>query len=165
MSNPPVTPTLQATASRLREQYQGSDFQAIRHLSAGVYVDRSFRDLVIRKARNNFPRRAAPSRGFDPVPVMRHAWRRSRYLDRGLQVAIVGSLVLDSRLAVTRVVMCDPRLFDASRDSTDYGRNVPGAGCCTENWFKRHKFRIRPEAPGSPDYSSTEFSLLHPTSA
>ena len=47
MSNPAVTPILQATASRPREQYQDSDSQATRHLCAGVYVDRSFRDLVL----------------------------------------------------------------------------------------------------------------------
>lgn len=100
MSNPPVTPTLQATASRPREQSQDSDSQATRHLCAGVYVDRPFRDLVIRKVHNNSPRRVAPSYGFDLVPVVRHAWR-SWYLDPGLQVAIVGCLVLGPTSAGT----------------------------------------------------------------
>lgn len=103
MSNPPVTPTLQATASRPREQYQDSDSQASYHLCAGVYVDRSFRDLVIRKIHNNSQRRVAPSYGFDLVPVVRHVWR-SWYLDPGFRGPLSDALVLGSRLAVALVV-------------------------------------------------------------
>lgn len=161
MRNPPVTPTLQATASRPRQQ----DFQAIRHLRAGVYVGRSFRNLVIRKVRNNSQRRVAPSCGFDLVPVMRHAWRRSWYLDPGLQVAIVGclvsGLVLGSRLAVTLVVTCDLvclMLRVAARIIAETFRAQVAA--LAEDWFERYKFRIRPEAPRSPFLTTQARGIL-----
>ena len=107
MSNPPVTSTLQAPASRPREEYQDSDSQATRHLCAGVYIDdRPFRDLVIRQVHNNAQRWVAPSYGFDLVRVVRQAWR-SWYLDRGRQVGIIAWLVLCSPAQGGLVVRVD----------------------------------------------------------
>ncbi len=157
MSNPPVTPpTLQARASRPREQDQDSNSQARRHLCAGVYVDRSFHDLVIRQVHNNSPRQVAPSYGFDLVAVVRHAWR-SWYLDPGLQVAIVGCLVLGSRLAVALVVcviLVSLMLRVAARIIAETFRTQVAA--VAEDWFERRKFRIRPEIVGSPFLTTTQ---------
>lgn len=156
MSNPPVTPTLQATASRPREQYQDSDSQATRNLCAEVYVDRSFRDLVIHKVHGTSQRRVAPSYGFDLVPVVRHAWR-SWYFDRRLQVVIVGCLVQGSRLAVALVVcviLVCLMLRMAARIIAEASR-AQGAAVA-EDWFERHKFRIRPETPRSPFLTTQE---------
>lgn len=81
---------------------------ATRHLCAGVYVDRSFRDLILRKIHNDARHRVAPSSGFDLVPVVRHAWR-SWLLDTGKLLAMLGiplaSLAIDGPLAVV-VVGC-----------------------------------------------------------
>lgn len=48
---------------------------ATRHLCAGVYLDSGFRDRLLRDGYNDNKRRFAPSYGFDPIPVLRHAWR------------------------------------------------------------------------------------------
>jgi hypothetical protein len=148
VSNPPVTPTLPATDGRPREQYQDADSQATRHLSAGAYVDSSFRDLAIRKVKNNSQRRVAPSYGFDLVPVVRHV-RPSRYLDPGLQVATIGSLVLGSRLAVALVVgvvlVCLMLHVAAQIIAATFRAQVAAVA---EDWLERCEFRIRPETPG-----------------
>jgi len=47
-------------------------------MCAGVYLDRAFRDLVLRKVYCDRNRRVAPSYGFDLVPVLVHAWRAWR---------------------------------------------------------------------------------------
>jgi hypothetical protein len=57
-----------------------TDTAATRHLCAGVYLDRAYRDLVIRKVHNDPRHRVAPSAGFDLVAVVWHAWR-ARLLD------------------------------------------------------------------------------------
>lgn len=153
MSNPTVTPVLQVAESQQGEQYQDSDSQATRHLCAGVYIDRLFRDLIIRKIHNDSRRRVAPSYGFDLVPVVRHAWR-SWFLDAGLHVAIVGCLVsgvvLASWLAVV-VVMCAITIClmigKAARILAETFRAQ--AAAVTEHWFERREFRRRPETPGS----------------
>jgi hypothetical protein len=48
---------------------------ADQRLCAGTYLDRDFRDHVLRDVYNERTRRVAPSYGFDVVPVLRHAWR------------------------------------------------------------------------------------------
>lgn len=106
MSEAPVTPIRQV--SDRRDQHLSSDSAATRHLCANVYVDRSFRDLVLRKIHNDARHRVAPSYGFDLVPVIRHAWW-SWSLDTGqllamLVVALAG-LTIDGPLAVL-VVGC-----------------------------------------------------------
>ncbi|MGH3722229.1 MAG: hypothetical protein ACRDRI_26000 [Pseudonocardiaceae bacterium] len=40
-----------------------------------MYLDRAFRDTVIRKVHNDPRHRVAPSYGFDLIPVVEHAWR------------------------------------------------------------------------------------------
>ncbi|MGW4062791.1 hypothetical protein ACWEGE_31225 [Amycolatopsis sp. NPDC004747] len=48
---------------------------ATRRLCAGVYLNRRFRDLVIRRVHNDCRHRVPPSYGFDLVPVLEHARR------------------------------------------------------------------------------------------
>ncbi|MDQ3153653.1 MAG: hypothetical protein M3R63_18705 [Actinomycetota bacterium] len=124
-----------------------------RHLCAGVYVDRSFRDLVIRQLHNDSRRRVAPSYGFDLVPVVRHAWW-SWFLDTGLQVAIVGCLasgvVLGRWLAVVLVVcaiLICLMLRVAARIIAEMFQAQ--AAAVAERWFERRGFRMRLETPGS----------------
>lgn len=69
-----------------------TDSTATRHLCAGVYVDRSFRDLVIKRIHNDARHRLAPSYGFDLVPVVRHAWW-SWWLETAQLLAMLGILV------------------------------------------------------------------------
>ncbi|HYQ68935.1 hypothetical protein [Actinophytocola sp.] len=81
---------------------------ATRHLCTGVYVDRSFRDLVIRRIYNDARHRIAPSYGFDLVPVVRHA-RRSWLLEIGQLLAMLGVLItglLTSEPLATVIVAC-----------------------------------------------------------
>lgn len=51
------------------------DSRATRYLCAGVYLDRDFREMVIRRVYNDSKHMVAPSYGFDLVPVVVHAWR------------------------------------------------------------------------------------------
>jgi hypothetical protein len=150
VSNPPVTLMLQAAESMPGEPYQGLGLCGDSPLCAGACVDRSFRDLATRKIHNNSARRITPSYGFDLVPVMRRAWR-SWYLAPGLQVAIVGCLVLGSRLAGALVVcvifVCLMLRVAARIIAETFRAQVPTVA---EYWFERRKFRIRPETPGSP---------------
>ncbi|MGH3978957.1 MAG: hypothetical protein ACRDRZ_08140 [Pseudonocardiaceae bacterium] len=48
---------------------------ATRRLCAGVYLDREFRQRLLRDIYNCRKRRVAPSYGYDLLPVMCHAWR------------------------------------------------------------------------------------------
>lgn len=106
MSEAPVTPIRRAADSH--DQHLPSDSAATRHLCADVYVDRPFRDLVIRKIHNDARHRVAPSYGFDLVPVVRHAWW-AWLLDTGQQLAMLGiplaGLAIAGPLAVV-VVGC-----------------------------------------------------------
>lgn len=51
------------------------DRTADRRLCAGTYLDREFRDHLLRDIYIERNRRVAPSHGFDVVTVLRHAWR------------------------------------------------------------------------------------------
>ncbi len=114
-----TTPTSQTTVSVKAESDWRPDTPATRHLCAGVYLDRAFRNLVIRKVHNVPRRRAAPSYGFDLVPVVRHAWR-SWWLDIGHLAAIAGSLAVSVSLAGSRTARGDP--------APGQGARVPGSG-------------------------------------
>ncbi|RFS87048.1 hypothetical protein D0T12_02000 [Actinomadura spongiicola] len=48
---------------------------ATRHLCIGVYLDRAFQRMVLRRIHNEPLRVVPPSYGFDLVPVITHAWR------------------------------------------------------------------------------------------
>jgi hypothetical protein len=87
-----VRPILQPVDDGHREQQMQADMAATRRLCAGVYVDRSFRDRIIRKIHNDARRRIAPSYGFDLVPVVRHAWW-SWLIDTGQSLAMLGGLL------------------------------------------------------------------------
>lgn len=109
------------------EPDQHSELSATRHLCAGVYLDRSFRNLVIRKVHNDSRRPVAPSYGFDLVPVVRHAWR-AWALEVMLLVAVLTTLVvgvvLHQTLAVL-TVLCGCVFYLALLDATrNLGRSI-----------------------------------------
>src|ERR1035438_1350252 len=56
----------------------GWDWTAGRRMCAGAYLDAGFRDRLLRDVYGARSRRAAPSYGFDVVPVLSHAWRAWR---------------------------------------------------------------------------------------
>lgn len=66
---------------------------ANRRMCAGTYLDREFRDRVLREIYNDRNRRVAPSYGFNVVLVLRHAWR-AWWLETCQQAMIVALLVL-----------------------------------------------------------------------
>jgi len=110
-----VTPIRQATDSH--DTHSPIDSAATRHLCAGVYVDRSFRDLILRKIHNDARHRVAPSYGFNLVPVVRHAWR-SWLLDTGQLLAMLGILVASlaiGGLLATVIVWCVVVLYPLLR--------------------------------------------------
>jgi hypothetical protein len=67
-------PTLVLDGDIDRKQRSDTTSKATRHLCAGVYLDRRFRNMIIHRIHNDPRRRIAPSYGFDLVPVVRHAW-------------------------------------------------------------------------------------------
>lgn len=104
MSNSPTMSLAQVPDHEQLEPDQHSDVVATRHLCAGVYLDRSFRDLVIRKVHNDSRRRVAPSYGFDLVPVVRHAWV-ALFLDVGLHLIVAGTITAGLLLGYVLVVV------------------------------------------------------------
>lgn len=93
-----VTSTLQDTSQEATA--------ATRHLCAGTFLDREFRDLLLGQVRHNAVRRVSPSYGFDLVPVTSQAWR-SWWLETTGQAFILALLViataLDSSAVITAV--------------------------------------------------------------
>ncbi|GAA3178456.1 hypothetical protein [Nonomuraea roseoviolacea] len=63
--------------------------KATRYLCAGVYLDREFREMVIRRVYNDSHHMVAPSYGFDLVPVVAHAWRAWRLDTIGSALVII----------------------------------------------------------------------------
>jgi hypothetical protein len=80
-----VTSTLQDTSQAATA--------ATRHLCAGTFLDREFRDLLLGQVRHNAARRVSPSYGFDLVPVASQAWR-SWWLETTGQAFILALLVI-----------------------------------------------------------------------
>lgn len=76
-----VTSTLQGTSQAATA--------ATRHLCAGAFLDREFRELLLLQVRHNAARRVSPSYGFDLVPVASQAWR-SWWLETTGQALILG---------------------------------------------------------------------------
>lgn len=105
MSDTPVTAVPKSTEEQ--EQRAPADSAATLHLCAGVHVDRSFRDKIIRKIHNDARHRVAPSYGFDLVPVVRHAWR-SWWIETtqlaATLVILAATLVLGDLLTTVTVV-------------------------------------------------------------
>jgi hypothetical protein len=66
---------------------------ANRRMCAGAYLDREFRDSVLRQVYNDRNRRVAPSYGFNVVLVLRHAWR-SWWLETCQQILTLALLVI-----------------------------------------------------------------------
>jgi len=162
VSNPPVTLMLRVTESMPGEPYQYSDSAATRHCvpgSVSTGCSASWSPARSTTAPRDGSRRHTV---FDLVPVMRHAWR-SWYLAPGLQVAIVGCLVLGSRLAgalVVCVIFVCLMLRVAARIIAETFRAQVLA--VAEDWFERRKFRIRPETPGSRTRDSRFYVQLPP---
>ncbi|MFC6084848.1 hypothetical protein [Sphaerisporangium aureirubrum] len=87
-----MTRPQQATAySGLHEKVRQD--AATRNLCAGVYVDRAFRDLVIRRVYCDVKHRVAPAYGFELIPVVRHAWW-AWTLDAARYVTLVAVFVI-----------------------------------------------------------------------
>ena len=93
-----VTSTLQDTSQAATA--------ATRHLCAGTFLDREFRDLVLGQVRHNAARRVPPSYGFDLVPVASQAWR-SWWLETTGQAFILAllviAIVMDFSAAITAI--------------------------------------------------------------
>lgn len=77
---------------------------ATRRLCAGVYLNRHFRDLVIRGVHNDCRHRVAPSYGFDLVPVLEHA-RRAWVLGTAQQICVVALFTTGALTDVTATVL------------------------------------------------------------
>ncbi|WP_245848743.1 hypothetical protein [Lentzea kentuckyensis] len=77
---------------------------ATRRLCAGVYLNRHFRDLVIRGVHNDCRHRVAPSYGFDLVPVLEHA-RRAWVLGTAHQICTLTVLTAGLLTDVTATVL------------------------------------------------------------
>lgn len=90
-----VTPTLQDTSEAATA--------ATRHLCAGTFLDRKFRDLVLGQVRHGAARRVAPSYGFDLVPVVSQAWR-SWWLEIAGQALILAVLVIAIAVDISAVI-------------------------------------------------------------
>ncbi|MFD9944523.1 hypothetical protein ACFWYW_48605 [Nonomuraea sp. NPDC059023] len=68
----------QSSTVRLEKSTGAVDSKATRYLCAGVYLDRDFREKIIRRVYNDSKHMVAPSYGFDLVPVVVHAWQAWR---------------------------------------------------------------------------------------
>ncbi|RCV50993.1 hypothetical protein DEF23_16880 [Marinitenerispora sediminis] len=68
-----------------------------RNLCTGAYLNRDFRNMIIRKVHNDPYHRVAPSYGFDLVPVMRSAWV-ALLLEVALHTTIAASVALPALL-------------------------------------------------------------------
>src|SRR5260370_35546843 len=77
---------------------------ANRRMCAGVYLDRTFRDQLLRTVYCDNRRRVAPSYGFDLVIVLTHAWRAWR-LDVVQQLMILAILGIALRVAPWTTLM------------------------------------------------------------
>lgn len=87
-----------ARSRQLREGHVADDviisdtYTATRRLCAGTYLDREFRQRLLRDIYNSRERRVAPSYGYDLVPVLRHAWR-AWWLELARDAVVVALLV------------------------------------------------------------------------
>jgi hypothetical protein len=120
---------------------------ATRHLCAGVYLDRVFRDLVLRKVHNDPDHRVAPSYGFDLVPVVVRAWRAKR-LEVAEQVSLlailIAGLVLAPLGAITAACVIGlcwlaPQMLKTA---------PPVIKLAVTSWFHRQLHRHGPAADG-----------------
>jgi len=71
---------------------------ASRRMCAGVYLDRAFRNQLLRTVYCDNRRRVAPSYGFDLVVVLTHAWRAWR-LELIQQLIVLAILAVALRIA------------------------------------------------------------------
>ena len=90
-----VTSTLQDTSRAATA--------ATRHLCAGTFLDREFRDLLLGQVRHNAARRVSPSYGFDLVPVASQAWR-SWWLETTGQAFLLALLVIAIAMDFSAVI-------------------------------------------------------------
>ena len=65
---------------------------ATRHLCAGVFFDRAFRNVVIRRVHNDAAHRTAPSYGFDLVAVVHKAWQA--WVQETVQLAAMAAVLV-----------------------------------------------------------------------
>lgn len=117
MAQPPVTSARQAI------RQAAFDMPATRHLCAGAYLDRKFRDDVIGRVFSDAAHRTAPSYGFDLVPVVRQAWR-AWWLEVAGQVltAAILSAVVTLDIAAVITAACAAGMWYLGRTAL---RNIP----------------------------------------
>jgi hypothetical protein len=98
-------------------------------LAAGTYLDRDFRDHVLRDIYCARGRRVAPSHGFDLIPVIRHAWH-AWWLEAGQHVLLLTVLgcwfavrPLDTVMAFDLLVIWEllPRWLNWVLEDLSYG--------------------------------------------
>jgi hypothetical protein len=118
----------------------GEKTAATRHLCAGAYLDRKFRNRVIGKVRNDAAHRTAPSYGFDLVPVVREAWR-AWWLETAGQafIASVLAAVVALDISVVITASCAAGIWYLGRTAL---RNVLetarlGARNASARWLRR----------------------------
>jgi hypothetical protein len=84
---------------------------ATRRMCAGTYLDRAFRDELLRGVYNDRTRRVAPSFGFDVVIVLHHAWRAwwLEFWQRSALVVVLAlalvQVPLDTLIAASAIVI------------------------------------------------------------
>jgi hypothetical protein len=130
----------QVTLASQFTRRSGEETAATRHLCAGAYLDRKFRNMVIGKVRNDAVHRAAPSYGFDLVPVVREAWR-AWWLETAGQVfiATVLAVVIAMDISVVITASCAAGIWYLGRTAL---RNAPetarlGARNASARWLRR----------------------------
>jgi hypothetical protein len=120
--------------------------ETTRHLCAGVYLEREFRDTVLRRVHNDLRRRVAPSYGFDLVPVIDHAWRAWR-LEAAQDMAVLSlfatAFVFNAPAAVTAA--CCLGLWHLCRQMPRTALVVLKlkAQHASERWLSRERLRAQ----------------------
>lgn len=118
-----------------------------RHLSAGVYLDGTYRDRLIREIYLDRARRVAPSYGFDLGPVLTHA-RRALSCEVASDLLLVGSVVVGLLIVPTSTIVVLLLLAAlrvgraASGLARDYVRYHVKGGTHDEYTHLRHRLRV-----------------------
>jgi hypothetical protein len=130
----------QVTSARQAIRQAAFDTPATRHLCAGAYLDRKFRNDVISMVFSDAAHRTAPSYGFDLVPVVRQAWQ-AWWLEAAGQVLTAAVLAAGTALDIAAVVTaaCAAGIWYLGRTAL---RTLPemarlGALSASARWLRR----------------------------
>lgn len=117
---------------------------ANRRMCAGTYLDREFRDQVLRGVYNDCNRRVAPSYGFDLPLVVHHAWR-AWWLElcQHLAVLTVLGFALARMTADAVMAISVLTIWYLLRATAGWTRELPAfyTGRVTEGQFKQLQAR------------------------